>query len=105
MVQKGLEAFAEAPCGGLGPQGAGGLDRHHRRVSRDEIMPSLCRVSNVIYDGSQLATVSIIDPVPSLDIVAAYPRGVRLTRKAQAFIRSSIAARQSPVSEIPHEGL
>lgn len=66
-------------------------------------------VNNVTYDGSRLVTVSITDPVPSLDIVIAYPRGARLTRKAQAFIRSSIAARRGadgpPISSIPPEGL
>lgn len=41
------------------------------------------------YDGGELATLEIKDKVEPLEIVLASMRGVRLTRRAQAFIRSA----------------
>ncbi len=45
--------------------------------------------SPVTYDGAELVTLEIKDPVEPLEIVLASMKGVRLTRRAQAFIRSS----------------
>ena len=45
--------------------------------------------SAVAYDGSEVVMLEIKDKVEPLEIVLASMRGVRLTRRAQAFIRSS----------------
>ena len=45
--------------------------------------------SAVTYDGAEVVTLEIKDPVEPLAIVLASMSGVRLTRRAQAFIRSS----------------
>jgi DNA-binding transcriptional LysR family regulator len=45
--------------------------------------------SPVTYDGAEVVTLEITDDVEALAIVLASMAGVRLTRKAQAFIRSS----------------
>ena len=51
--------------------------------------------SNMTYDGAEVVPLEIKDEVQPLEIVLASMRGVRLTRRAQAFIRSSgRAARQ-----------
>ncbi|MET1058980.1 MAG: LysR family transcriptional regulator [Nocardioides sp.] len=51
--------------------------------------------SNMTYDGAEVVPLEIKDKVQPLEIVLASMRGVRLTRRAQAFIRSSgRAARQ-----------
>jgi DNA-binding transcriptional LysR family regulator len=53
--------------------------------------------SNTTYDGAEVATLEIKDHLEPLEIVLASMRGSRLTRRAQAFIRSSgRAARQRP---------
>jgi DNA-binding transcriptional LysR family regulator len=52
--------------------------------------------SATTYDGSEVVTLEIKDDIEALPIVLASMRGIRLTRRAQAFIRSSgRAARQS----------
>ena len=45
--------------------------------------------SNTTYDGAEVVPLEIKDKVQPLEIVLASMRGVRLTRRAQAFIRSS----------------
>ena len=45
--------------------------------------------SNTTYDGAEVVPLEIRDKVQPLEIVLASMRGVRLTRRAQAFIRSS----------------
>ena len=45
--------------------------------------------SNMTYDGAEVVPLEIKDKVQPLEIVLASMRGVRLTRRAQAFIRSS----------------
>ncbi len=45
--------------------------------------------SNGTYDGAEVVTLEIKDRLEPLEIVLASMRGVRLTRRAQAFIRSS----------------
>ena len=45
--------------------------------------------SDTTYDGAEVATLEIRDAVPALEVVLASMRGARLTRRAQAFIRSS----------------
>ena len=45
--------------------------------------------SPVTYDGAEVVTLEIKDAVEPLAIVLASMSGVRLTRRAQAFIRSS----------------
>jgi DNA-binding transcriptional LysR family regulator len=45
--------------------------------------------SPVTYDGAEVAVLEIRDDVPTLAVVLASMRGVRLTRRAQAFIRAS----------------
>jgi DNA-binding transcriptional LysR family regulator len=45
--------------------------------------------SPTTYDGSQVVTLEIKDALEPLPIVLASMKGVRLTRRAQAFLRSS----------------
>ena len=45
--------------------------------------------SNTTYDGAEVVTLEITDPVEPLEIVLASMRGVRLTARAQAFVRSA----------------
>jgi DNA-binding transcriptional LysR family regulator len=45
--------------------------------------------SNVTYDGAEVATLEISDRVEPLEVVLASMKGVRLTARAQAFVRSS----------------
>lgn len=45
--------------------------------------------SAMAYDGSEIVMLEITDKVEPLEVVLAYIRCVRLTRRAQAFIRSS----------------
>ncbi|MEV0829346.1 LysR family transcriptional regulator [Nonomuraea rubra] len=49
--------------------------------------------SPTTYDGKEVAELEILDPLEPLDVVLASMRGVRLTRRAQAFIRSARHAR------------
>jgi DNA-binding transcriptional LysR family regulator len=51
--------------------------------------------SNITYDGAEVVTLEISDPLEPLDVVLTSMKGVRLTARAQAFVRSSSrAARQ-----------
>lgn len=45
--------------------------------------------SNRTYDGAEVVTLEIKDKLEPVEVVLASMRGVRLTRRAQAFIRSS----------------
>jgi DNA-binding transcriptional LysR family regulator len=45
--------------------------------------------SSVTYDGAEVVSLEISDPVEPLEIVLASMKGVRLTARARAFIRSS----------------
>ncbi|MFI7610272.1 LysR family transcriptional regulator [Nonomuraea terrae] len=49
--------------------------------------------SPTTYDGEEVAELEILDELEPLDVVLASMRGVRLTRRAQAFIRSARRAR------------
>jgi DNA-binding transcriptional LysR family regulator len=56
--------------------------------------------STVTYDGAEVVTLEIQDKLEPLEIVLASMKGVRLTRRAQAFIRSAgRAARQKAAAE------
>ena len=46
--------------------------------------------SNATYDGAEVVNLEISDPVEPLEIVLASMKGVRLTSRAQAFVRSSV---------------
>ncbi|HVK28471.1 MAG TPA: LysR family transcriptional regulator [Nocardioides sp.] len=46
--------------------------------------------SHTTYDGAEVVTLEITDPVEPLEIVLSSMRGVRLTARAQAFVRSSV---------------
>lgn len=46
--------------------------------------------SNMTYDGAEVVTVEIADRVEPLEVVVASMRGVRLTARAQAFLRSAL---------------
>lgn len=46
--------------------------------------------SNTTYDGAEVVTLEITDRIEPLEIVLASMKGVRLTRRAQAFIRTSL---------------
>lgn len=46
--------------------------------------------SSTTYDGSEVAVLELKDDVEPLPVVLASMRGVRLTRRAQAFIRTSL---------------
>ncbi len=48
--------------------------------------------SNTTYDGREVAVLELKDDVEPLAVVLASMRGVRLTRRAQAFIRTSLRA-------------
>ncbi len=50
--------------------------------------------SNTTYDGSEVVTLEISDELAPLEIVLASMKGVRLTARAQAFVRSSGPARK-----------
>ncbi|MFC7503389.1 LysR substrate-binding domain-containing protein, partial [Nocardioides sp. GCM10030258] len=51
--------------------------------------------SNITYDGAEVVTLEISDPLEPLEVVLTSMKGVRLTARAQAFVRSSSrAARQ-----------
>jgi DNA-binding transcriptional LysR family regulator len=56
-------------------------------------------VNDTTYDGGQVVTLPLLDPVPPLPIVLAYLRGVRLTRRAQAFAEfcREVLGTQTPV--------
>ncbi len=45
--------------------------------------------SNTTYDGAEVVTLEITDRLEPLEVVLASMKGVRLTARAQAFIRSS----------------
>ena len=45
--------------------------------------------SDTTYDGAQIVTLEITDEVEPLEVVLASMKGVRLTARAQAFVRSS----------------
>lgn len=45
--------------------------------------------SSITYDGAEVVTLEISDPLEPLEIVLASMKGVRLTSRAQAFIHSS----------------
>jgi DNA-binding transcriptional LysR family regulator len=45
--------------------------------------------SDTTYDGAEVVTLEITDPIEPLEIVLASMHGVRLTARAQAFVRSS----------------
>jgi DNA-binding transcriptional LysR family regulator len=46
--------------------------------------------SNTTYDGAEVVTLAISDQIEPLGIVLASMAGIRLTSRAQAFVRSSI---------------
>lgn len=53
--------------------------------------------SNITYDGAEVVTLEISDPLEPLEIVLASMKGVRLTSRAQAFIASSGRGRRRGV--------
>ncbi|MEP7088985.1 MAG: LysR family transcriptional regulator [Nocardioidaceae bacterium] len=60
---------------------------------------------SVTYDGSEVVVLEIKDKVEPLEIVLASIRGVRLTRRAQAFIRSSVRPPTGgPISDVGRRG-
>ncbi len=54
--------------------------------------------SNTTYDGAEVVTLQIADRLEPLEIVLASIKGVRLTARAKAFLRSSVreARRRTP---------
>jgi len=52
--------------------------------------------SDTTYDGAEVVTLEIADPVESLEVVVASMKDVRLTARAQAFVRSAVATRRRP---------
>jgi DNA-binding transcriptional LysR family regulator len=46
--------------------------------------------SNTTYDGAEVVNLEITDPIEPLEVVLASMKGVRLTSRAQAFVRSSV---------------
>jgi DNA-binding transcriptional LysR family regulator len=63
-------------------------------------------VSDTTYDGGRAVPLPLLDPLPPLPVVLARPRGVRPTRRAQAFtelarrlLGTASSASHLPVSE------
>lgn len=52
--------------------------------------------SDTTYDGAEVVTLEIADPVEPLEVVVASMKDVRLTARAQAFVRSAVGTRRRP---------